>query len=287
MSANSRISEIKEIKEEPEEDYLEVDPPIPGQNYVCLSFVSPEDTIKKRSLFEARQFIQSVLDLVASGKETLEGAQKSLTMDAYLDYAVTNESANEALFNAQNNFKTSVRGVKVRGSFDTLKEAQRKAKVLQTRDPTFNVFVGAMGYWLPWDPNPDKVENQEFANQQLNEIVKKYKENKQSKDEIWENDLRQRIEKTKADGLAGAAAAAAEAAEATATATATATAATAATAAAAAEEDVPVKVIGGDSTTNSNSSRAIFEESEDLFLSRKQKDQLTSYVAASACSSSS
>ena len=23
-------------------DYLEVDDPIPGQNYVCLSFVSPE-----------------------------------------------------------------------------------------------------------------------------------------------------------------------------------------------------------------------------------------------------
>ena len=272
----SRSISIME-EEEDKEDYLEVDPPIPGQNYVCLSFVSPEDMIKKRALFEARQFIQSVLAAVASGEQTPEqAATESLTMDKYLDYAMAHESANEALFNAQNDSKTSVRGVKVRGSFDTLKEAQRKAKVLQTRDPTFNVFVGAMGYWLPWDPNPDKVENQEFANQQLNEIVKKYKENKQSKDEIWENDLRKRIEKTKADGLAGAAAAAAE------------------VAASAPVEEEPIKVIGGaadtadDSATNSNSnsnsksSRAIFEESEDLFLSRKQKEQLTSYMASAS-----
>lgn len=275
----SRSISIME-EEEDKEDYLEVDPPIPGQNYVCLSFVSPEDMIKKRALFEARQFIQSVLAAVASGGQTLEqAATESLTMDKYLDYAMAHDSANEALFNAQNDCKTSVRGVKVRGSFDTLKEAQRKAKVLQTRDPTFNVFVGAMGYWLPWDPNPDKVENQEFANQQLNEIVKKYKENKQSKDEIWENDLRKRIDKTKADGLAGAAAAT--------------SAASAAAEVATAVEEEPIKVIGGadaDANANANgdtSSRAIFEESEDLFLSRKQKEQLTSYIVAAASSSSS
>ena len=29
-------------------DYLEVDDTIPGQNYVCLSFVSPETMIEKK-----------------------------------------------------------------------------------------------------------------------------------------------------------------------------------------------------------------------------------------------
>lgn len=271
-----------------QEDYLEVDPPIPGQNYVCLSFVSPEDMIKKRSLFEVSQFIESVfarvhitdaeaeadLDKKASKIATFDQLKGALTMDGYLDYAVSHEAANEQLFNEQNDYKTSVRGVKVRGTFDTLKEAQRKAKVLQTRDPTFNVFVGAMGYWLPWDPNPDNVENQEFANQQLNEIVKKYKENKQSKDEVWENDVRLRIEKTKADGLAGATA-------------------TAATTAAVPEElpELPpsaaaatnVKVIAApapETNAAAGTINTIFEESEDLFLSRKQKEQLTSYIAS-------
>ena len=34
-----------------EEDFLEADQSIPGQKYVCLSFVSPEDILKKKDIF--------------------------------------------------------------------------------------------------------------------------------------------------------------------------------------------------------------------------------------------
>ena len=34
-----------------EEDYLEVDDRIPGQNYVCISFVSPEDVLQQKEFF--------------------------------------------------------------------------------------------------------------------------------------------------------------------------------------------------------------------------------------------
>lgn len=37
--------------QEPQRDYLEVDDPLPGQNYVCMSFVSPEEVIADRNLF--------------------------------------------------------------------------------------------------------------------------------------------------------------------------------------------------------------------------------------------
>ena len=186
------------------EDYLEVDPPIPGQSYVCLSFVSPEDMIRKKTIFESRKFVESVLARTKSGELKLEDASAELTVEKYLDYAVTNEEENTKQFNDENEFKTSVRGVKIRGTFESLKEAQRKAKVLQTRDPTFHVFVGQVGYWLPWDPNPDNIENQEYAEQHLNEIVKKYKENRQAKDEIWNADLQKRIQATKEEGQRGA-----------------------------------------------------------------------------------
>jgi hypothetical protein len=190
------------------EDYLEVDPPIPGQSYVCLSFVSPEDMIRKKALFESRKFLEHVLALTKTENQqerlTLEQAAEELTLDKYLDYAVSHEEENTKQFNDENEFKTSVRGVKIRGVFESLKEAQRKAKVLQTRDPTFHVFVGQVGYWLPWDPNPDNIENQEYAEQHLNEIVKKYKENRQSKDELWNADLQKRIQATKDQGQLGA-----------------------------------------------------------------------------------
>jgi hypothetical protein len=190
------------------EDYLEVDPPIPGQNYVCLSFVSPEDMIRKKTLFECRKYLEHIISRTKidapNENLTLEQALEKLTIDGYDDYSVSHEEENTALFNEANDAKTSVHGVKVRGTFESLKEAQRKAKVLQTRDPTFHVFVGQVGYWLPWDPNPDNIANQEYSEQALNEIVKKYKENRDAKDEIWNKDLEKRIAATKADGQLGA-----------------------------------------------------------------------------------
>jgi hypothetical protein len=190
------------------EDYLEVDPPIPGQNYVCLSFVSPEDMIRKKTLFECRKYLEHIISRTKTDAPnehlTLEQALEKLTVDGYDDYAVSHEEENTKLFNEENDAKTSVRGIKVRGTFESLKEAQRKAKVLQTRDPTFHVFVGQVGYWLPWDPNPDNIANQEYSEQALNEIVKKYKENRAAKDEIWNKDLEKRIAATKAEGQLGA-----------------------------------------------------------------------------------
>ena len=38
-------------------DYLEVDNPIPGQHYVCISFVSPESVLKDKELFMFSKFV--------------------------------------------------------------------------------------------------------------------------------------------------------------------------------------------------------------------------------------
>ena len=40
-------------------DYLEVDDPIGGQNYVCLSFISPESFIQNKDAFKCVKFLQS------------------------------------------------------------------------------------------------------------------------------------------------------------------------------------------------------------------------------------
>ena len=47
-------------KNEEKSDYLEVDDQIPGQNYVCLSFVSPESMIESKEGFKVAKFLQSV-----------------------------------------------------------------------------------------------------------------------------------------------------------------------------------------------------------------------------------
>ena len=116
-------------------------------------------------------------------------------MDDLKDFKYANEEAIEEKFHKENDFQTSVRGVKVRGVYNTMREAEIRCKVLQRQDPTFHIFLGQVGYWLPWDPTADKVENQEYLNDQLNDIVKKYKVNEAKRDDFYEQ---QKQEKKKA-----------------------------------------------------------------------------------------
>jgi hypothetical protein len=68
-----------------------------------------------------------------------------------------------------------------------------RAKTLQKLDPDFNVYVGQVGFWLPWDPEPSEVPDQEYADDQLNQLMKKYKENESQRDEFSESMKRERI----------------------------------------------------------------------------------------------
>lgn len=156
------------------EDFLESDPQIRGQNYCCISFVSPEDVLANKQVFIIDKFLK-----VMAKKYDL---QEPELQDQYKDFLYVNQEKLESEFYEKNEFKTSVRGVKIRGSYDTLQEAQSKAKKLQQNDKGFNVYIGQVGFWLPWDPNPHNIESQEYAEGELNTLVKKYKENQDKKD---------------------------------------------------------------------------------------------------------
>jgi len=69
------------------------------------------------------------------------------------------------------------RGIKVRGVYATYEEAKNRAEYLQSIDPNFNIFVGEVGKWLGWDPDPNTVEDQVFREKQLQEIMENYNKN--------------------------------------------------------------------------------------------------------------
>ena len=59
-----------------------------------------------------------------------------------------------------------------------------RAKKLQKSDPDHNIYVGQVGKWLPWDPKPSDVGEQEYAEEQLNTLMKKYKENEEQREQF-------------------------------------------------------------------------------------------------------
>jgi hypothetical protein len=192
---------MAEIKE----DFLEVDSKIPGQNYVCLSFVSPEKMLKQKEVFFATKFLDYIINNPEQNVQEIRtkmlGNCESLGYDdvkkLYEDWKYLKNEDIEHDFFELNDYKTSMRGLKVRGTYDSHKEASVRAQVLRRKDPSFNVFVGQVGYWLPWDPECEAVKEQEYQEGQLNELVKKYKENADNKDTMYEQMKSERIEKAK------------------------------------------------------------------------------------------
>jgi hypothetical protein len=49
-----------------------------------------------------------------------------------------------------------------------------------------NIFMAEVGKWTPWDPNPNEVKDQEYNNDQLNTLMKKYHENEDSREQFFE-----------------------------------------------------------------------------------------------------
>ena len=164
-------------KETEIEDYLDEDRAIPGQKYVCLSFVSPDKLIADRKDYFYYNFLKSNY-----------GYDKSLDefREEFNNYSEDNEQKLQDEFDEIVDFKTNVRGVKVRGVYDNIKAANIRAQVLQKLDRSFHVFVGQVGYWLPWDPNANNIEEQEYLEKDLNRLVKEYNTNKVKKDMFYE-----------------------------------------------------------------------------------------------------
>ncbi len=111
---------------------------------------------------------------------------KTKIVEAYDDFMFANKTKLEDEFYAQNDFRTSMRGIKVRGVYGNTKEAELKAKKLQSKDKYHNIFMAEVGKWTPWDPSPHEVADQDYNNDQLNNLMKKYKENEDNREKFFE-----------------------------------------------------------------------------------------------------
>ena len=117
-------------------------------------------------------------------KENDKDIRKTTIKDAYDDFLFKNQTKLEEEFFAKNEFRTSIRGLKVRGVTGTHGEAVAMSKKLQRSDTIHNIFLGEVGKWLPWDPKPHQVQEQEYAEDQLNTLMKRYKDNEDARDKF-------------------------------------------------------------------------------------------------------
>lgn len=206
-------------------DYLEEDPEIPTQRYCVISFLSPEKILKSRAEFFNEQFVQwleydwkikglehynaflakkyslKIEDLFKDTEEFTkihnDEIKKTDIHEQYQVFLLKMEKELEDQFTEKVGFQTNVRGVKVRRIFSNLDECQNYAKVLQRRYPKDNLYVGKVGMWLPWDPSEHLMPEVEYAEKELNELMRKYKENEVNREIFFEEEKTQKIENQK------------------------------------------------------------------------------------------
>ena len=66
MSPRRRDEEEEQTKVE--EDFLEVDKPVPGQNYCCISFVSPDKVLEKKESVSVTDVVLQLNEEIKNGK---------------------------------------------------------------------------------------------------------------------------------------------------------------------------------------------------------------------------
>lgn len=172
------------LQEDITEDYLEEDKPITGQKYVCLSFISPENVLDDKKTFYFYNYLKSV-------NPEFNKTYTEFKED-FKYYQEDNQESIQEEFDNIVEYQTNVRGVKVRGVYDNIRAANIRAKVLQKLDRSFHVYVGQVGFWLPWDPTANHIEEQEYAEPELNRLVKEYKKNETKKDMFYEEQKREK-----------------------------------------------------------------------------------------------
>ena len=118
-------------------------------------------------------------------KKNMKEINKTTIKEDYDDFLYRKQTELEDKFHAKNDFKTTVRGMKVRGVYGSQEEAALRARKLAKLDDKFDIFCALVGKWTPWDPSVHQIPDQEYAEEQLNDLMKSYKKNEEATDEFY------------------------------------------------------------------------------------------------------
>jgi len=82
--------------------------------------------------------------------------------------------------------KSTMYTFKVRGAYATVEEAQKRIQLLNKLDPNVNIYLAEVGKWCPFEDDPEKAKDSVYKDEELNRLMKGYKENQEKAKELFE-----------------------------------------------------------------------------------------------------
>jgi len=98
------------------------------------------------------------------------------------------------------NQKCNVYGLKVRGVADSIDKAKAMTQRLMKIDNNYDIYTVEVGKFFPLDVDPHDVGEVEYENQQLNNLIKSYLENKELANDQWHARKNQMIKEAIKEG---------------------------------------------------------------------------------------
>ncbi len=83
--------------------------------------------------------------------------------------------------------KCDVWGLKIRGFVSTTDQGAKMVKRLQSADPNYDIYIVEVGKFFPLAVDPMKVDNIEYQNKELSNLIKNYLENRERANEAFDS----------------------------------------------------------------------------------------------------
>jgi chromosome segregation ATPase len=95
--------------------------------------------------------------------------------------------------------KSTMYTFKVRGSYETVEEAQKRITYLNSIDANVNIYLAEVGKWCPFDDDPEKAKDAVYKDEELNRLMQGYKENQEKGKQLFEQRKAEMVAKALAD----------------------------------------------------------------------------------------
>ncbi len=184
-------------------DYLDEDPVISSQKYCVISVLTP-----KNFKFNAEEANNEKYFEEIEQPDESDPNYKLLREIAILK--AENKKLKKEKEMSEKEKKITMYTFKVRGAYETIEEAQKRIQYLSAIDKHVNIYLAEVGKWCPFDDDPEKAKDAVYKDEELNRLMKGYKENQEKGKQLFEqrkaelvskalNDTKDKKEKNKLD----------------------------------------------------------------------------------------
>lgn len=140
------------------------------EKFGCISFASPGDTMREQfkvQISTEHNIDEDVVDQVVEAFIELEHPK---------------------------------RAVKYLGGRATPQECASRIKEVMDEENSFHIYTIENGKWVTFDPSPDLIENENYREEQLNEIMREKKMGEKRTKQFYRSEMRKRVEKARLEG---------------------------------------------------------------------------------------